>query len=860
MTAEAWHGLDPERLARRLGANPATGLGSEEARARLERDGPNRLRPARRVSFLEVFLEEVREPMILLLLVTGTLYAIWGDLEDAITIFVVIAVLVGVEVGNEARAHRAIEALRGLSEPSATVHRDGEPVEVPAEQVVAGDLVSLAAGRRVPADIRILDAHGLAADESALTGESLPVDKEPIPSLPELTPLAERRNMAFAGTTVVRGRGLGVAVATGPRTELGAVVDLAREVRPPRTPLQVAMRELTRWLVLVALGFSLLVPVLGVALAGQPWREMLLVGLSLAFATIPEELPIIVTMVLALGAFRLSRHRAIVKRLQAVETLGAVTLIATDKTGTLTANRLEVERFDPPDFAPRLLEIAVLASEAIDAPGAPAVDPLEAALVRAARESDVNPDLIRHEQPAVREAPFDTDRKLMSVLRRRGVGLRLAVKGAPEHVLAASTHRWTARGRRPMTDGDRADALAAAAEMAGDGLRVLALAERSLDGPADEEAAERDLTYAGLVGLADPPRAEAPAAIEAARGAGIRPIMVTGDHPRTAAAIASRVELDGRVMTGTELDGCPDEELGAALREVEVFARTTPAHKLRIVRAAHALGERVAVTGDGINDAPALAAADIGIAMGRHGTDVAREAADLVLADDDFATIVRATAEGRLLFENLRKGVRYYLACKVALISAMLLPALLAIPVPFAPIQIILMELFMDLAASSAFVAERPEADLMRRPPRDPRRPFMDRPMVTSVLVAGAGLFAAVSIAYLVTWSDAAARPRAGTVAFVTWLVGHFLLALNLRAERQPLLGLGLGTNRVMLAWGLAVAAFVLVAVLVPGARSALRTEALSPGQWALALGAAVIGTTWMEPMRWLRSGRSWRA
>lgn len=834
----------------------AGGLTSEEARRRLEALGPNRLREVKRRSLLDAFLEELREPMILLLLVTGVLYSIWGKPEDAVTIFAVILTLVGVEAWNEHRAERAIASLRELAEPTAAVVRDGRVLEVPSEELVPEDAIPLAAGRRVPADARLVEAHGLAVDESALTGESVPVDKVPDLLLPMDTPKAERRNLVFAGSTVTRGRGLAVVVSTGADTELGKIARMAAEARPPRTPLQRAMDELSRYLVVVALSVSALVPLLGYLLAGQPLEQMVLVGLALAFATIPEEMPIIVTMVLALGGYRLSKRRAIVKRLQAVETLGAVTFIATDKTGTLTENRMKVVELWPRGSERRILELGVLCGG--DAAGA---DPMEAAVAQAALGSGVDPASLRDEHRLRDEYSFDEIRKLMSVVLERDGDTRIAVKGAPEAVLAASIRRRDGCGESPLVEEARAAVLAEAARMATEGYRVLAVAERiePAPGPRDRAETETGLVFVGLLAFDDPPRPGVAEAIAACREAGIRPVMVTGDHPSTAIAIAARVGLDDteRLLTGEELDGMSDDDLCTALADVALFARTTPAHKLRIIQAARARDEIIAATGDGINDAPALAAADIGIAMGETGTDVAREAADIVLADDDFSTIVRAVAEGRVLLDNLRKGVRYYLACKVALVSSMLVPALLGLPLPFAPVQIIVMELFMDLAASAAFVAEPAEPDVMARRPRDPSRPFMDREMIFGILAAAAGLFAAVVAAYLVAWYQPAGRPVARTVALVTWLLGHFFLALNLRSEGVPLARLGPLSNRVMSVWGAATIAFVLVATLVPYVHEPLRTAALSGRAWMLAVVAAVVGTFWREGWKWIGSARS---
>jgi Ca2+-transporting ATPase len=869
-----WHTLTAGEVCARLGTDRLSGLSEEEARQRLAQFGPNRLREEEKDSVLEIFLGEIREPMVLLLLVTGVLYTLWGGLTDALTIFFVILALAGIEVFNEWRTEEAIAALRKMAELTAPVRRSGRIVEVPAEEVVPGDVILLQAGRRVPADARILEGYGLAVDESSLTGESVPIEKDPNLTLSESTALAERRNLAFAGTTVTRGRGAALVVASGMASELGRVAQLAAEVESPRTPLQQAMRELSGWLVWLALGFSVIVPLLGWLLTDQSVQELILTGLSLAFATIPEEMPIIITMVLALGAYRLSQQHAVVKELKAVETLGAVTVIATDKTGTLTENRMQVSRLYPAGMERRLLEMGALCSDAAENGGELAGDPLETALLRAAQEAGLDVAALRRSAPLCDEFAFDNVRKMMSAVYDRGSALWVVAKGAPEAVLARSTRRQTEAGEEPLSEAGRQAALGQAARMAAEGLRVIACAEAYLpcgekmaaDGHLARNDAESGLTFIGLVGFADPPRPEVKEAIAACRTAGMRPIMVTGDHPLTARAIAAQVGLDenGPMLTGPELDTLSDQALQEAAGQVSLYARTTPEHKLRIVRALRERGERVAVTGDGINDAPALAAADIGVAMGRRGTDVARAAGDMVLADDNFASIVRAIEEGRVLFANLKKGVRYYLACKVALVSATLLPTLLGVPLPFAPIQIILMELFMDLAAAATFVVEPGEADLMRRPPRDPRARFMDRAMVGSIFSSAVGLFAAVSVAYLVTlwaepqgkaWYSVAGLARAQTVAFVTWLLGHVLLALNMRSERQPIFQLGPFSNRLMVIWGAATIAFVLLVTRVPGVQTALKTVTLSSGEWALVIGTALAGTFWMEARKWLMAG-----
>ncbi len=854
---EAWHALDIAGVVAALRTDAITGLSEGEAEKRLLKFGPNRLREEKVESIWETFLDELREPMILLLLVTGALYGLWGELGDALTIVAVIVALLSAEVVNERRAKLAIAALNKLAAPTASLRREGRRVDISAETIVPGDVILLDPGRRIPVDVRLIEAYGLTADESSLTGESASVDKEAIPVLPATTALAERRNMAYAGTAVVRGRGVALVTGTGMATELGHAARLAREVEPPRTILQTAMAELSGVLVWGAIGFSLLVPLLGVVLAGQPVRQMLLTGLSLAFSVIPEELPIIITMVLGLGAYRLARQHAIVRRLQAVETLGAVTVIATDKTGTLTENRMEVSRLYPEEMTDKLLEIGVLCNDATGIPDQAKGDPLDVAMLRAAANAGIDPEVLRHRWRMVNEFTFDNVRKRMSIVYERE-GHWILVKGALESLLESCVETWRDGQRKSLDEADRRTVLAVADDMARVGLRVVAFAEKNIaTGRTSQAKAETSLTFIGLAGFADPPRPEVKQAIADCQAAGIRPVMVTGDHPLTAVAIAGQVGLndDGVVVTGIELDALSDAALREIVAKVSIYARTTPEHKLRIVRALHDRGGRVAVTGDGINDAPALAAADVGVAMGETGTDVARDAAGIVLTDDNFATIVRAVREGRLLFANLTKGVRYYLACKVALVTAALLPVLLSVPVPFAPVQIILMELFMDLAASASFVAEPADAGLMQRPPRDPATKFMDRAMVGSIFVSAVGLFAAVSVAYLVTWYETGDLVRAQTIAFVTWLLSHVLLAFNLRSEGEPLWKLGLLSNRVMAWWGAATALFIVVITLVPSVGTLFKVVPLSLHQWWLAISVSLLGTSWME----LRKLLVWR-
>ncbi len=845
-----WHTATIDETTFKLDSSLKVGLTNQEAKSRLDQLGQNSLTEEKKKSFWKEFIEELREPMVLMLLVTGVLYAIWGELSDAITIFVIILTLNTVEVANELRSKKAIASLRKLAEPSTSLRRGGHFQEIPVDQVVPGDLILLQDGHRVPADARLVEAFGLSVDESALTGESLPVEKTAESLADTSAPLAERCNMVYSSTLISRGKGTAIVVSTGMDTEIGRIAGMARGVKEPRTPLQNMMEELTKVLIWFALGFSLLVPLIGIFLAHQPPKQMLLTGLSLAFATIPEELPIIITMVLSLGAFRLSKKNAVAKRLSGVESLGSVTVIATDKTGTLTENRMEVACFEPEKEKNRLLEIGMFSNDAVPDGENFIGDAVDIALLRSARQSglDVNAERVAH--PILNEFTFDNNRKRMSTILLKDGQPWIAVKGSPETILSQCTQVRNGETVDLLTDAARQSIQERVSQLAADGLRVLAFAERNLPQPdLSQEVVESELTFTGLVGLQDPPRPEVRDAIATCQHAGIRVIMITGDHPFTANAIGRQVGFNGDnpVVTGPELDRLSDDQLKVVVKHSSIFARTTPEHKLRIVQALQALGERVAVTGDGVNDAPALSAADIGVAMGETGTDVAREAGDMVLMDDNFTTIVNAVKEGRLIYENLKKGVRYYLTCKVALVLINLIPTLLLVPVPFAPVQIILMELFMDLMAAAAFSTEKPETDLLDQKPRDPKTKFMDSVMVRSIGISSFGLFAAVIFAYLFTWYTTKDAVTSQTVAFFGWLIGHVLLAFNMRSERQPMFQLGLTSNRIMLIWAVAVGVFLISISTIPGAPTLVKTTTLTSSQWAMILGATFVGTFWLE-------------
>lgn len=796
------------------------GLTDEEAAQRLEQVGPNRITKPGEISFLGIAGEEITEPMILLLLVVGFFYSIWGRLEDALTIFIVIILLVLAEVWNEYRAKKAIASLSKAAAPRTRVSRGGSEKEILTESVVPGDIIILSQGTKVAADAALRVSYSVEVDESALTGESFPVQKKADDAI-------------YAGTIVVSGEGEAEVTETGRNTKLGRLSTTAQEIKEPKTPLQKAMKSLAFGLVWVALFFSIAIPLLGY-LRGLPLKTMILTGLALAFAVIPEELPIIITMVLGLGAYQLSKQNFLIKTLRAAEVLGNATVILTDKTGTITQNRMRVAAVYPPDATQNVLKAAMDAMTAI------ARSPTDQAIMDKAGASG-----IWSEGTIVREQSFNPITKTIALLRRIAGGLTLFLKGAPEEVLKLS--------KNPSPDLEKA-----LEEETGHGRRVIAIARKGIPAQEESEPFEKmdtSLDAVGIISIEDPPRPGVKKTIETAREAGLRTIMVTGDHPETAAFIASEVGIRAdKVLTGADLSRMSDADLQKEVEAVSVFARTTPEDKYRLVRALKEDGEIVAVTGDGINDALALKAADIGISMGIKGTDVAKEAADIVLANDDFVTIADGIFEGRKFFDNLKKGLTYYLSVKTALILVFLVPVLFYLPLPLAPIQIILLELFMDLAASAGFVAEPAERSIYE--PERTRKLF-DRDMLLGIGLSGLSLFAAVFGSFTLALSQGRPLIEAQTFAFTAWMVGHVFLAFVSRSEKEPLSILSPFSNRVMDIWALAAFLFLLVALTVPAVGARIRTTSIPAGEIAIIVLICLVAIFWQEALKVVRSMKS---
>ena len=793
----------------RTGSRPG-GLRPEEVAQR--QTGAARTDGGKTFAVVGEIVESLMEPLMVLLIAVGVLSAIFGELRDAIAIFSVIFVIGAVEAISEVRAKRSLKALRDLSAPNAIVRRAGAAQAVPIGALVIGDVLLVEAGSVVAADARVVEAEGLAADESRLTGEPRSAAKGPEP-VDARAPLSERSSVLHAGTAVVAGAGEGVVVAVGEETELGRLGRLVAEAKEPPTPLQGAMAELARWALIVAVSACVLVPLIGV-LRGQSRREMLLDGLTLAFATIPEELPILVTALVALGGLRLAQHGVLLRRLRAAETVGAMTVLLADKTGTLTENRLLIEQVD--GNRERVLAVAVAAHG-----GAAAQDPVDRALVEAAGEPAPGERLARFS--------FDPVRRRESAVWREGGGAWVAVKGAPEAVLDACA----------MSETERRLVLERVARLADDPLRVLAVAERHVAFvPRDAAEAEAELDFLGLAAFRDPLRAGVSDAVAELANAGVRTIVVSGDHPDTVAAAAREAGVRaGDVMHGgAPLDALDDNELGELLRGEAVIARATPEDKLRLVRILQERGEAVAVTGDGVNDAPALAGANVGIAMGARGTDLAREASDLVLIDDAYPTIVGAVEGGRGLASQLRRAVAFYLGSKIALVVVIAVPLAFGLPAPFHPVHIVILELFMDIGASIAFVSEPTAPETMDRPPRDPARRFLDGTQLSAIGLTAAALTVAVLPAFLIVHAQSGIdMARAAAVA--GWLVANVAIAWNLRA--RP--GLPVRRNVAFAVWAL-VALVVSVILSLTGAGAALGVKPLTADALGITAGIAAVG------------------
>ena len=866
ITETKWHSLSAEEVTRRLGVDPAVGLDERQARARLDRIGLNTIGEVKRPSNWKLLVSQFKSLVILLLLVAAAISFAVGETLDGIAIMVAVLLNAGIGFATESRAERALEALGRLAAPTAHVLRESAEAEIPATHLVPGDIIILSAGGRVPADARLLQASNLAVDESPLTGESVPAEKYPCQE--EVTaPVTERHNMVFLGTTVVQGHGVAVVTSTGAATEMGQIGRLVAETPHEMTPLEHAIENLGRRLIWVILVAAIVVIAVGLW-HDEPPLLMLETGVVLAIAAVPEGLPAVTTIALAWGLQRLVRRNAIVRRLASVETLGSTTVICADKTGTLTENVITVRVFvldgeavevtgagyDPtgkflvdgveraPGDDPQLrmaLQIGALCNNATverspedgwHSHG----DPIEAALLVAALKAGIDPQHLAWEQPRIGEIPFEERRRSMVTFNATSEGETLAyVKGAPTLILGNSSALLTAVGERSLTASDRAHFENQNQALASRGLRVLGLAYKRLSSPAQMIEEPTGLTFVGLVGMSDPLRPSVKRSVRRSREAGIRTIMITGDQIVTATAVATELGLtsDGpvRALEASQLQGLEPSRYREVLSRVSVFARVTPEDKLRIVKALQETGEIVAMTGDGINDAPALRAAHIGIALGAKAADVAKEAADVVITDENFSTIVLAIEQGRTIYANIRRAIQFLLTASFATILAVLFAIPLDVGLPLLPLQILWLNLLVHVFPAIALSLERGDPDAMRRPPRDPREPILPWGLLASISSRSAlvGLAAAGAFYWAVTVYGVGNRPA--TFAFAVLSLALMLHMLNLRANGALVRRNGRPANPyIWMALGVALVLQAL-AIYLPGLQQVLRTVPLTP-------------------------------
>ena len=839
-----WHSQSVQAVLQELSTS-REGLDDAAALRLLESVGPNRLEPPRPTSALRILADQFKSVVVYLLIAAVGISFALGDRIESVAIAAVLAINTIIGFVTELRARRAMEALLQFDVSKATVIRSGQLRTIDAATVVPGDVIQLELGRRVPADARLIEAADFRTDEAALTGESLPVSKYATGELEGETPLADRTNMVYKGTTVAAGTAVAVVTETGTSTEIGRIGTLVGTIEQGRTPLERRLDELGRRLVWLALGIAALVAGLG-AWQGAPLGLVIEMGIALAVAAVPEALPAVATIALAIGVHRMARRHALVRRLPAVEALGSATVVCTDKTRTLTSGLMSLVRLwtggrhvamrdDPPSRdVPVIaaLEIAALASRPQPRGEGGAEthgDPVDLALLAAAEKAGVDRAALVAQRAQAGTVPFSSDRKFMASFYRSGSALMVYVKGAPRKILELSE----------VDDATRTSVMEANDAMAGDGLRVLALASGAV--AAADESAIRGLIFGGLVGFADPPADGVKDAILRMRAAGLRTVMLTGDQRATAAAVGRELNLLSQgqsIIDGRELDALSEPDLTARLSGIAAFSRITPQHKLRLVQALQARGDIVAMLGDGVNDAPALRQADIGVAMGIRGTDVAKEAASIVLQDDRFETVTAAVEEGRIIFDNIRKFVFYLFSCNVAEVLVLLCAALAGLPMPLLPLQILWLNMVTDTFPALSLALEPGDADVMQRPPRDPREALLSRQFLVSVALYGA-LITVVTLAAFVWHLDGPIR-RAHTMAFMTLAFAQLFHLGNARSE-EPLSGWTHLSNPYAIGAVALSIGLQLLAIYVQPLARILGVEALDAQSWLVVLSFSVF-------------------
>jgi Ca2+-transporting ATPase len=832
------------------------GLSEVEAAASFEREGPNELASAKPPSVFRTALQVLREPMFLLLIGTGVVYVLLGDPKEAVALMVAVFVIIGITFYQERKTEHALQALRELSSPRALVIRDGERRRIAGREVVRGDLVVLAEGDRIPADGLVLESRNLTADESLLTGESVPVRKVAAHNDVAMEhPGGDDQPFVFSGTLVAQGKGIARITATGPRTELGKIGKALESLRQEDTHLQRETNRLVRFLAVASLFLCVFVAVAYGYTRGD-WLRGVLAGLTLAISMIPEEFPVVLTIFLALGAWRISRQRVLTRRMPAIETLGSATVLCVDKTGTLTLNRMTVEKLfaageylnlpshrdnQLPEKFHETVEFSILASSRDP------FDPMEKAFLQLGERYSFSTSHLHPERVLAREYPLSSGLPAMSRAWETpgSTGYLVAAKGAPEAIISLC---W-------LQAGEERKLLAATEEMAASGLRVLGVARTHCAGALPDDQRTFKFSFVGLVGLADPLRPSVPTAVKDCYAAGIRVIMITGDYPVTAKNIAAQVPLLNatEVITGPELRKMSDSELERRIRTVNIFARVVPEQKLQLIHALQATGEVVAMTGDGVNDAPALKAADIGVAMGARGTDVAREAAAMVLLDDDFSSIVNAIRLGRRIYDNLKKATAYILALHVPIAGLSLVPVLVGWPLILMPLHVLFLELVTDPACSIAFEAEPEEANVMKRPPRDPRERLFPRDRIMLSLLQGLTVLLCVVAVYAVARHWGHDETDCRTLAFATLVVANVALIFTNRSWANTIWETHRTPNPAL--WWIVGGALVVLALMfyVPFLRDFFRFSIMHPADLLVAGLAGFLGVLWFEVLKLIR-------
>ncbi|EJP6473595.1 calcium-translocating P-type ATPase, PMCA-type [Clostridium botulinum] len=813
-----WFNKTSKEILEELNVDISTGLSSDEVERRKEKYGLNKLNSQKQKSLLKMFFEQINDILIYILLAAAIISGVLGEVSDAIIIGVVIIINTIIGVVQESKAEKALEALKQLSTPKALVKRNGESIEIPSEDVVPGDVIILDAGRYVPCDLRLIETANLKIEESALTGESVPVEKHAEEKLEDpKTALGDQKNMAFMSTLATYGRGIGVSVGTGMNTEIGKIAKMLEGEDKELTPLQKKLAELGKILGFAALGICALMFVVGL-FQKRDILEMFLTAISLAVAAIPEGLPTIVTIVLAMGVQKMIKENAIIRKLPAVETLGAVNIICSDKTGTLTQNKMTVIKFyankETQDIDKLniknnihkiLLENLVLCNDATFSKDSSTGDPTEIALLEAGSKYNIIKNNIENEHKRIDEIPFDSDRKLMTTVNIFGDKNYVMTKGAIDNLLKISTKAYIDGEIISLTEDIKQNIMYASNTMSKNALRVLGAAYKTLeDDNYSKENLETDLIFIGLVGMIDPPRESVKGSILECKNSGIKTIMITGDHKVTAFAIAKELgiaEDESQAIFGYELDDMSDSELSSKIENLRVFARVSPEHKVKIVKALKSKGNIVSMTGDGVNDAPSLKAADIGVAMGITGTDVAKGASDMVLTDDNFSTIVSAIKEGRNIFNNIKKSIIFLLSCNLGEILALFIGILLGWPAPLRPIHLLWVNLITDSLPALSLGIDPGDPDIMDEKPRDPKESLFAGGAGVSLILNGLLIGVLTLIAFEVgriRYSDS--LMHAQTMAFVVLSVSQLFHSFNMRHPKKSIFQLGLFTNKYLFA------------------------------------------------------------